>query len=282
MLRHRFPATPNLGDFTQIDSEPWRGKVDILWGSTPCQSFSSQGSRGGLSHENGSLALSFVDLADGIKPPFVCYENMRGMLSDGANAFGVFLARLAGETSPALPPSGRKWSTAGFVLGPHRAIAWRVFDAQFSGLPQHRERLFVVGCARSRHWHDPLEILFERSSPLGFAPTHVEKSAAYAEGDHRGAYYINGDTRPKVNSSIAHTLKAGGSLACVVQDGHIRHLTPIEWERLQGMPDDWTLVPYKSGMLSDRQRRKLVGNSLAIPDVRFIGERILAVASSAP
>jgi DNA (cytosine-5)-methyltransferase 1 len=57
----------------------------------------------------------------------------------------------------------------------------------------------------------------------------------------------------------------------------VRRLTPRECERLQGFPDDFTLVPYRKGMMADGPRYKMLGNSMAVPVVRWIGERIQAV-----
>ena len=54
----------------------------------------------------------------------------------------------------------------------------------------------------------------------------------------------------------------------------IRRLTPLEYELLQGFPDNWTLVPYRGRMAKDTPRYKAVGNSMAVPVMRWIGERI--------
>lgn len=163
----RFPATaldviwpnvPNLGDMAAIDGAAWRGKVDILVGGTPCQSFSVAGLRKGLADDRGNLSLTFVDLADAIGPAFVVWENVPGILSHPENPFGCFLGGLVGE-SAALEPPGRSWPNAGLVDGPGRRLAWRVLDAQYFGLAQRRRRLFVVACPRDGA--DPAEVLFE-------------------------------------------------------------------------------------------------------------------------
>lgn len=57
----------------------------------------------------------------------------------------------------------------------------------------------------------------------------------------------------------------------------VRRLTPTECERLQGFPDDWTNVPWRGGMSSDGPRYKAIGNSMAVPVMRWIGERIKLV-----
>lgn len=158
VLAYHYPNVPNLGDMRGISGVEFCGKIDILVGGTPCQSFSIAGRRRGLDDERGSLALEFVRIADESEPAFVVWENVPGVLSDRGNAFGCFLGALAGERSQLEPPGGR-WTHAGYVLGPRRAIAWRVLDAQYFDLPQRRCRVYVVACPRNGA--DPREVLFE-------------------------------------------------------------------------------------------------------------------------
>jgi DNA (cytosine-5)-methyltransferase 1 len=76
--------------------------------------------------------------------------------------------------------------------------------------------------------------------------------------------------------------QTGGTLA--MERFGVRRLTPTEMERLQGFPDGWTLVPYRNGMAADGPRAKALGNSMAVPVLRWLGERILkadALARSA-
>jgi DNA (cytosine-5)-methyltransferase 1 len=158
----RFQGVPNLGDMTAIAARVMAGEVaapDVLVGGTPCQSFSVAGLRKGLADDRGNLALEFIRLADAIdvvrratgKPPcFVLWENVPGVLSDGGNAFGAFLAGLVGSDAP-LVPRGR-WTDAGVVSGPGRCAAWRILDAQFYGLAQRRERVFVLARGGAGAW----------------------------------------------------------------------------------------------------------------------------------
>ena len=158
VLAERWPDVPNMGDMTQIDGGKLRGAVDVLVGGTPCQSFSVAGLRRGLDDERGNLALEFARLADECNPAFIIWENVPGVLSDRGNAFGCLLAALASENAPLLPPGGR-WTDSGYVLGPGRAIAWRILDAQYFGLAQRRRRVFLVACPCGGA--DPRKVLFE-------------------------------------------------------------------------------------------------------------------------
>ena len=201
VLAYRWPDVSNLGDMTQIAAAIRAGKIeapDVLVGGTPCQAFSVAGLRNGLADERGQLTLAFVELVNAIdekrreqgKPSVtVVWENVPGVFSSKDNAFGCFLAGLAGE-SCALESPGKRWSNAGYVLGPERAIAWRVLDAQFFGVAQRRRRVFVVATARGDI--DPAKILFEseglrRNSPPSRKARQVITSGAgyrVANGSH--------------------------------------------------------------------------------------------------
>lgn len=173
VLAARWPEVANLGDMTLIAAAIRGGAVeapDVLVGGTPCQAFSIAGLRNGLADTRGQLTLSYVELANAIDAKrrergepesIIVWENVPGVLSSKDNAFGCFLAGLAGESSE-LQPAGGKWTHAGCVSGPERVIAWRVLDAQFFGVAQRRRRVFVVASARKGF--DPAAVLFELDS----------------------------------------------------------------------------------------------------------------------
>lgn len=170
ILAHRWPNVKNHGDFMGLRPKIERGEIlapDVFVAGTPCQSFSVAGWRQGFDDSRGQLTLEYVRIADAIdekrkqqgKPATVCvWENVPGVLSDKKNAFGCFIAGLAGEDGE-LIPSGGKWSNAGVVIGPTRTVAWRILDAQYFGVAQRRRRVFVVASARDNF--DPATVLFE-------------------------------------------------------------------------------------------------------------------------
>jgi DNA (cytosine-5)-methyltransferase 1 len=167
VLAHHYPDVPLHGDFTVLRDQEWIVDADVLVGGTPCQAFSVAGLRKSLDDDRGNLSLEFVRLADAIdhvrraagrEPGVIVWENVPGVLSVKDNAFGCFLAALAGDVTPIDPPRG-KWSNAGVVDGPQRTVAWRVLDAQYFGLAQRRRRVFVV--ASSRDGFYPAEVLLE-------------------------------------------------------------------------------------------------------------------------
>lgn len=171
VLAHHWPHVTNLGDMTKIATAVLKGDVvapDILVGGTPCQAFSVAGAREGLADDRGFLTIKYVELANAIDqkraaagavPCITVWENVPGVLSSKDNAFGAFLGFLAGEDCELVPP-GKKWENAGCVLGPQRAIAWRILDAQYFGVAQRRRRVFVV--ASAREGFDPAKVLLER------------------------------------------------------------------------------------------------------------------------
>ena len=170
VLAHHYPEVPNLGDMTALPDRIASGEVeapDLFCGGTPCQAFSVAGLRKSLDDARGNLSLVFCEIANeidavrsvrGERPCIVFWENVPGVLNTKDNAFGCFLAGLAGEDDPLVPP-GDKWTNAGVVLGPQRAVAWRVLDAQYFGVAQRRRRVFVVASAREDF--DPAAVLFE-------------------------------------------------------------------------------------------------------------------------
>ena len=131
ILKHRFPNTPNYGSLTEYQQWPLEpGSIDLLVGGTPCQSFSVAGLRKGLADPRGNLALVFLGLADKLKPRWIVWENVPGVLSsDRGRDFGSFLG--------ALEQLGYGW-------------AYRVLDAQYFGVPQRRRRVFVVASLGGR------------------------------------------------------------------------------------------------------------------------------------
>ncbi|EGH7958364.1 Dam family site-specific DNA-(adenine-N6)-methyltransferase [Salmonella enterica] len=211
VLAHRWPHVANLGDMTKLAKKVLAGEIespDVLVGGTPCQAFSIAGLRGGLDDERGALTLKYVELANAIddkraesflKPAVIVWENVPGVLSSADNAFGCFLAGLAGEDAPFepgdRPESGKsnmfwrwdgktgchapKWPQCGCIYGPQRKVAWRILDAQYFGVAQRRRRVFVVASARTDL--DPATVLFEfEGVRRNIAPSRKKKEIASA------------------------------------------------------------------------------------------------------
>ncbi|WNK51541.1 Dam family site-specific DNA-(adenine-N6)-methyltransferase (plasmid) [Pantoea agglomerans] len=210
VLAHRYPVVPNLGDMTKIAAGVRAGSIPapaVMVGGTPCQAFSIAGLRKSLDDPRGQLTLAYVDLANAIdekrasngEPPAVyLWENVPGSLSTDDNAFGYFLAGMAGEDEAFEPgprpeqgkngPGWRwkksdgkhvaKWPKSGCVIGRQRKLAWRLLDAQYFGVAQRRRRVFVVSSARNDV--DPAEVLLEFDGVRRDSPPRRETGQAVA------------------------------------------------------------------------------------------------------
>ncbi|CAH5985942.1 putative BsuMI modification methylase subunit YdiP [Klebsiella pneumoniae] len=216
VLAERWPEVVNLGDMTKIAAAVRAGDVqapDVMVGGTPCQAFSIAGLRNGLADARGQLTLSYVELANAIddkriergeEEAIFVWENVPGVLTSHDNAFGCFLAGLAGESCE-LEPSGGKWTHSGCVYGPQRTIAWIVKDAQYFGVAQRRKRVFVVASARKRF--DPGQVLFESEGVRRDTPPSREPQTAVAALTARGVGTCGADDN---QAQAGHLLAFGG------------------------------------------------------------------------
>ena len=137
VLAERFPAVPNVGDVTKVNWKKYRGKCDVVVGGSPCQSFSIAGKREGLKGESG-LMFEYIRAVREVRPRWFLWENVPGALtSERGEAFRQLLSEMD-------------------ALG--YGLAWRVLDAQFFGVAQRRERVFLVGRLGER---PPVEVLFD-------------------------------------------------------------------------------------------------------------------------
>ncbi|HCQ8472415.1 TPA: phage N-6-adenine-methyltransferase [Klebsiella michiganensis] len=216
VLAERWPEVINLGDMTKIAAAVRTGEVqapDVMVGGTPCQAFSIAGLRNGLADARGQLTLSYVELANAIddkriergeEEAIFVWENVPGVLTSYDNAFGCFLAGLAGESCE-LEPSGGKWTHAGCVYGPQRTIAWIVKDAQYFGVAQRRKRVFVVASARKGF--DPCQVLFESEGVRRDTPPSREPQTAVAALTARGVGTCGADDN---QAQAGHLLAFGG------------------------------------------------------------------------
>lgn len=318
VLAAHWPQVDNLGDMTKLAAAVHVGDVpvpDLLVGGTPCQAFSISGMRGGMSDERGKLTLSYVELADAIddkreenneRPAIIVWENVKGVLSSEDNAFGCFIAGLAGEDEPlepgARPEHGKSnqfwtwnkktsqhvesWPVAGCVIGPKRTVAWRVLNAKYLGVAQGRPRVFVI--ASAGEGFSPTEVLLEYQSMQGDCSesreareSHTGKVGICPEKTGITIYRIR-SFGEYVESDHASTLKARDhkdSTDLIVTEDGVRRLTPVECERLQGFPDNHTRISWRgkdAADCPDGPRYRAIGNSMAVPVMRWIGERILA------
>lgn len=325
VLQHRFPDVPLHGDFTTIQDGDY-APIDLLVGGTPCQSFSVAGLRGGMDDARGNLSFEFIRLARRLKPRYIVWENVPGVLSsNGGRDFGSFLGALV---------------ECGF------GVAYRVLDARFFNLPQRRARVFVVGCTGAdvrraeeilfdgdgvcRHSHarrkkgeiaptlpsrssagggfgtdfdcdggliahtlrgesfdgsedgtgrgTPLVPVLYRTNAKGQVQAQGDVSAALTTSTDPCAQILAFDAKQVTSATNRSNPKPGDPCHTLVAHTLVvRRLLPVETERLQGFPDGHTDVPYRGKSAADGPRYKSIGNSMAVPVMRWIGERIHTV-----
>ena len=229
VLAHHYPEVPNLGDVTKANFDAI-GPVDIIVFGSPCQSFSVAGKRLGMADPRGNLALYALSVVSRLRPAWFLFENVPGLLSSGGGRdFGQFLAAV-GE--------------CGYQC------AWRSLDAQYFGLAQRRERVFVVG--HLGDWRRAAAVLFDGESLSGNPAPRREAGQRVAlpvtsrvdrGGEHREAhgnnlismalnahggsgrmdgesetFVVNGNSTPEVSHGLAFPLRAddgSGNRQCV-------------------------------------------------------------------
>lgn len=292
--------------------------ADLLVGGFPCATFSVAGKRTGFSLDDtrGTLAFEMFRLASEKSIPYLLFENVKGLLNhDEGRTFEIILEVLDG-------------------LG--YDCQWELLDSQNFGVPQHRERIFLIGHLRGK----PRPKVFpigrasrsndetntqERKGREGFfsniSPT---LDAHYYKGGNARQYVVQTESRRDkemrtYTEGVVPTLTAqmgtgGGNVPYVrpmldvarinkspngrlikddgdpmytitAQDRHgvqigdedgfaIRKLTPLECERLQGLPDGWTEFYDDGRRVSDSERYERCGRTITIPVVEAIGRRL--------
>ena len=261
LLKQKYPNVKNYGDITQYEKRNI-GQFDILVGGTPCQSFSVAGKRGGTADERGALMYAYLGIVEAHRPRWVIWENVPGVLS--SNSGYDFTSFLAG-----LEECGYGW-------------AYRVLDAQYFGVPQRRRRVFVVGHIDNRT-DLAAKVLFEQQGVCGNiaagSETQKETAAFIGKGVN---YFRRGGNFKYHKDKKAAALRCSASHDCfdlvlTSEKKYIRRLTPLECERLQGFPDNYTQIEWRgkpAEQCPDSLRYKAIGNSMAVPVMRWIGERI--------
>ena len=171
----------HLGDITKISGYT-APVVDCIIGGSPCQDLSIAGKRAGLEGQRSGLFMEQIRIikemrenerrngraAEHVRPRYMVWENVPGAFSSNKGEdFRIVLeetAKVADENASIPRPEKGKWSTSGCILADGWSIAWRVFDAQFWGVPQRRRRIALVADFGGQ---SAPEILFVRPCLLG-------------------------------------------------------------------------------------------------------------------
>lgn len=294
VLAERYPEVPNVGDVTKVNWKKYKGKCDIVVGGSPCQSFSVAGKREGLQGESG-LMFEYIRAVREIRPRWFLWENVPGALSsEGGEAFRQLLSEM----------DKLGYGLAWRILD---AQFFGVAQRRRLFLVGHLGACPPVGVLiEPESMRGDFESSAEKRASLAAAAERSACSAGFKYHQGAGAGGIGAEPEqlptltadwhnPAVfpinepitmadlnaNTAIGHnmvgTLKVGGDAPSVVNNMLVRRLTPRECERLQGFPDDWTKIPYRgkpADECPDGPRYKAIGNSMAVPVMRWIGERV--------
>ncbi len=299
LLSIKWPTVKNYGDATKIN-ETELPDFDLLVGGFPCQSFSIAGKRKGFDDTRGTLFFDIARILAYKKPRNVLLENVKGLLShDGGRTFQTIIGVL---------------TDLGYF------VEWQVLNSKNFGVPQNRERVFIVGHLggvptrkvfpvgqddnplTTKGGKQSSDAVVSRTLTATDAkmhldgnyiqqinsPTHSNDRVYGEEGISPTLNTMQGGRRqPKLmaysssqrKDHVEHRIKegeanclttgkgcAGGmkSMSFVDEGIRIRRLTPLECERLQGFPDNWTQG------FSDTQRYKMCGNAVTVNVVQYV------------
>lgn len=218
----------NYGDATLIDPDSLP-EFDLLVGGFPCQAFSIAGKRLGFEETRGTLFFDIARILEAKQPRFFILENVKGLIS-----------HKKGETFRTII---RTLDELGYQL------QWKVLNSKDFGVPQSRDRVFIVGHLGGTPWRE-----------------------VFSPGGPSNPYSTVGLT---TETAVARTFTAGGNSGgnhsgmTIIRTPHgDRRATVIEAERLSGYEDNWTVG-------SDTQRYKQCGNTVVPPVVRYVAVRLL-------
>ena len=204
-------------DITEITNEEWgelRGKVDLICGGFPCQSFSVAGKRGGFHDTRGTMFFEIARAAEQIKPRLLLLENVKGLLShDKGRTFGIILDTL---------------DELGYDA------EWQVFNSKDFNVPQNRERIFIIGhfrgsggskifpFERTNGTSDiPVKIIAHRKgyrrNTQVFDPSGITETLDTGQGGGRGHYTIEETEETKIKK-VGNVAKNGTSQSGNVYD----------------------------------------------------------------
>ena len=199
VTKNRFPHMKHLGSVTDVNGaevEP----VDIITFGSPCQDLSVAGKQKGIHDgERSNLFFEAIRIIKEMRnatanefPRFAVWENVPGAFSsNGGDDFKAVIEAFCSVCQPdvSIPRSegGGVWQPAGCVLGDGYSLAWRVYDAQYWGVPQRRKRIYLIADFRSERAG---EILFEQDGVSGDSePSKApwQRTAGDAEGSAGGS-----------------------------------------------------------------------------------------------
>lgn len=221
VLKKHFPNVPNYGDIRNLDGRQFRGVVDLIVGGSPCQDWSCAGKRAGLGGDRSVLALEYIRILEEVRPRWIVFENVPGLLSCNSGADFQLLLQKMDEL----------WYSC----------AWTILDSQYQFLAQRRRRVFLVGHTGA-DWLSSAKVLLEPESMCRNPPTRRQAGKEDTGRSQEGSR----------NSGVSGTLCASGA-------GLDR--PSASGNQLDYLVQDVVPIDYSSYHLDDGDRGFGIGNS---------------------
>ena len=239
IYQKHFPKHKGYGNAKTIKTRELPD-FDLLVAGFPCQAFSIAGKREGFQDTRGTLFFEIARILKDKRPRYFLLENVKGLLShESGKTFQTILKVL---------------SNLGYVL------QWKVLNSKNYGVPQNRERVFIVGHLRGQ-CRPKVFPIGEGNEEVGLQIKRIAHNDIFRR--------YNQTYDPSGLCESMDTSGGGGHQPCVPSKAKIRRLTPTECERLQSFPDNWT-----EG-ISDTQRYKCLGNAVTVNVIEAIMRRLL-------
>lgn len=259
VLKKHWPTTHVFDDVATITKQGLQdhgiGSVDVICGGFPCQDISIAGKGAGIERgERSGLWSEFRRIIEDVQPKYAIIENVSALLSRGLN---VILSELAALRYDA---------------------TWTVIDSQYAGVPQRRRRVYILavrggipddadifGFAQRVHpkLHEQMADL-EACRRWNFAtPSDIEHPFAYFTRQRSDQFAACG----VANTLAKRDYKSFTDL--IIDNGHIRRVTPEERLLAQGYPSDF----FDGCDLTDKQKFML--NGMSVPVVKWVGECVM-------
>ena len=251
------------GDITEIDEKDIP-KHDLLVGGFPCQAFSQAGLKKGFKDTRGTMFFEIQRILDYHKPKALLLENVKGLRGhDKGKTFKVIISILN-------------------ELG-YQTLESKVLNAKDFGLPQNRERIFIVGYKNHVNFQFPEppmietkvgSILDKRVAEKYTISDKMWESAKRRKENYRKKGYGFGFSLFNRNSKYTSTISAryykdGAEIWIDQKNKNPRKLTPNEARKLQGFPEGF-IIP-----VSDGQAYKQFGNAVPVPVIRAIAKKMV-------
>ena len=285
VYKNNFKNSNYVGSVTDVRGTQLP-KIDAITFGSPCQDFSLAGKRKGMGGQRSSLITEAIRLIDECRPRFFVWENVKGTFS--SNNGEDFWAIIKAFTN----------------LGGYR-LEWQLLNTKWF-LPQNRERIYLVGylgdgsggqvfpirkttrpnIESSKKKHNKIVVPTICTNYWRFANDTPVIKYNYGQKSLNETLQKENLLNYDIKALDLYNKKAKDDCPTLTEPHHnslrlyekglIRRLTPIECERLQGFPDNWTQYG-KSGKISDTQRYKMCGNAVTVDVVEAVAKNIIKV-----